>query len=292
MITLLLSITSSTLIFVIFKLFQRFKVDTFQAIVVNYFTASILGFSLYGGQWTDKAWEESGWMWAAALCSLLFISLFLVMGKSSQINGVASTSVAVKMSMAVSLLIMVFGYSEAVSWLKIVGIVLAFIGVFLVSAPGKQRGDEKGATWMLLVLFIGSGMLDFVLNFVQKYMLESLSASLFSAIGFGMAGLIGMSILLVRVAQKKTSIEGKNLLAGILLGIPNYFSIYLLMLSYSTTGWQDSTVLAITNVSIVLVSALIGFLIFREKANLRKIIGLAAAILAIATLYIASTQLF
>ncbi|MDG1658691.1 MAG: EamA/RhaT family transporter, partial [Crocinitomicaceae bacterium] len=43
MIALLLSVLSSSLIFVIFKLFARFKIDTFQAIVVNYFMAFIIG---------------------------------------------------------------------------------------------------------------------------------------------------------------------------------------------------------------------------------------------------------
>ncbi|OFZ19950.1 MAG: hypothetical protein A3D92_20320 [Bacteroidetes bacterium RIFCSPHIGHO2_02_FULL_44_7] len=288
MIPLLLSIVCSTAIFVIFKLFQRYNIDTFQAIVVNYFTAAILGFALYGHEWKAAALVDTGWMLYAAICSLLFISLFLIMGKSSQVNGVASTSVAVKMSMAVSLLFMVYGYSEDLTWLKIAGILLAFVGVFLVSAPSKKNPQVDQATWMLVVLFFGSGMLDFVLNYVQKFELASLSPSLFSAIGFGLAGIIGALILAVKVIRKKTQLAWRNSLAGLLLGIPNYFSIYLLMLSYTTTGWQDSTVLAITNVAVVLASALLGILAFKEKLSPRKIIGLLAAVLAITTLYIAS----
>lgn len=288
MIPLLLSVASSTAIFVIFKLFQRYNIDTFQAIVVNYFTATLLGFILYGHEWQAEAMVDNGWMLYAGICSLLFISLFLVMGKSSQVNGVASTSVAVKMSMAVSLIFMVFGYSEDLTWLKLLGILLAFIGVFLVSAPSKKNPQVGQATWMLILLFFGSGMLDFVLNYVQKFELASLSPSLFSAIGFGLAGIIGTFILAVKVLRKKTQLAWRNGIAGLVLGIPNYFSIYLLMLSYTTTGWQDSTVLAITNVSVVLVSALLGFIAFKEKANARKIIGLLAAVLAISTLYIAS----
>jgi uncharacterized membrane protein len=58
-----------------------------------------------------------------------------------------------------------------------------------------------------------------------------------------------------------------------------------LILSYSTTGWQDSTVLAITNVSVVLLSSMIGFIAFKENASKQKIIGLISAILAIGILY-------
>ncbi len=288
MIPLLLSIASSTLIFVIFKLFQRFNIDTFQAIVVNYFTAAIIGFGLYSDQWHPGALADVRWVPFSLVCSGLFISLFFVMGRSSQLNGVASTSVAVKMSMAVSLLFMVYLYAEKLSALKIGGILLAFIGVFLVSAPSGKKAQRNQAAWMLLVLFLGSGMLDFALNYVQKHQLGVLTPSLFSAISLGYAGVVGAAILGIQIARKKTRIKFKNLLAGVILGIPNYFSIYLLLLSYSSTGWQDSTVLAITNVSVVLASAIIGFIVFRENAGTRKIIGLVAAILAIATLYIAS----
>lgn len=288
MIPLLLSILSSSLIFVIFKLFQRFGIDTFQAIVVNYFTAFIIGFSLYGDTWNPACLEQPSWMYFAGICALLFIGLFLVMGRSSQLNGVASTSIAVKMSMAISLIFMIIGYSESVTWLKILGILFAFIGVYLVSKPSKSEKHGDAKVWMLVVLFFGSGALDFILNYVQNTQLELVKDSLFSAIGFGLAGALGFCILIVRYVQGKATFQIKNILAGILLGIPNYFSIYLLLRSYETTGWDDSTVLAITNVSVVLLSAIIGFTVFRESTTTQKIIGLFAAIIAISVLYLAN----
>lgn len=290
MIALILSILSSSSIFVIFKLFDRFKIDTFQAIIANYFTALTLGLVLYGHTWKPEVLEETSWMPYAVICGVLFISLFLIMGKSSQINGVASTSIAVKMSMAISLLLMIIGYGESIGWMKILGIMLAFVGVFLVSYS-KNESNENSARWMLLVLFFGSGALDFTLNYVQNFALGELTTSLFSAIGFGIAGTIGLTILIVQLARGKVRMEGKSLLAGVILGIPNYFSIYLLLLSYQTTGWSDSTVLAITNVSVVLLAAIIGFTLFRESVSNRKIIGLISAILAITVLYLANLQL-
>jgi hypothetical protein len=60
------------------------------------------------------------------------------------------------------------------------------------------------------------------------------------------------------------------------------------MESYRSTGWNDSTVLAVMNVSIVLMSSIIGFIAFKENVTRKKIIGLTAAISAIVVLYIAS----
>lgn len=285
MIYLILSILSSILIFVIFRYFQIFKIDTFQAIVFNYITAFLCGILLYGHEWNAEALEHTAWMPYSVICSVLFIGLFFVMAMSTQTNGVASTSIAVKMSMVVSLLLMIVGYSESITWLKIVGISLAFIGVLLVSLPSKTTDKKLRATWMLLLLFLGSGILDFTLNYVQNHELDVLTPSLFSAIGLGGAGVIGMLILAVRISSKRSVLKWKNVVAGIVLGVPNYFSIYCLIQSYEKTGWSDSTVLAITNVSVVLGAALLGFIIFKETASRKKIIGLVCAIAAIATLY-------
>ena len=288
MIPLLLSVLSSSLIFVIFKLFKKFGIDTFQAIVVNYFMAAAIGFTLYGHMWNSECLEQNSWMYYAVICALFFIGLFLIMAKSSQLNGVASTSIAVKMSMAISLIFMIIGYGESVTVLKISGILLAFLGVYLVSKPSKSANNQTSAVWMLVVLFLVSGLLDFLLSYIQNTQLDLLPDSLFSAIGFALAGTFGLLILIVRYIQGSAKFEFKNVLAGVILGVPNYFSIYLLLRSYETTGWDDSTVLAITNVSVVLLSAIIGFTAFKETTTTQKIIGLISAILAICVLYIAN----
>ena len=127
-----------------------------------------------------------------------------------------------------------------------------------------------------------------VLNYVQKFEFQHIPASLFSAFGFGLAGAIGLTILIIQILRKTARLKFRNIFAGILLGIPNYFSIYLLILSYKSTGWTDSTVLAIVNVSTVLISAVIGFIAFRENVTAQKIIGLLAAVSAIILLYFAN----
>jgi len=290
MIILLFAILSSSIIFVIFKLFSFYKVDVFQAIVFNYFTAFTCGVLLYGSEWNPAALETGNWLYYVFICAILFISLFILMGISSQRNGVALTSTAVKMSMAMSMLLMIFLYGEEITILKIAGIALAFLGVILVSLSKETNAAEKGAHWMLLVLFIGSGMLDFILNFVQKYELGVLTPSLFSAFGFGIAGCIGLSILIVQIINKKTVFKVRNIFAGVVLGIPNYFSIYLLMQSYSATGWTDSTVLAINNVAVVILSVLVGYFSFKENITLRKLTGLVIAISAIILIYFAGLK--
>jgi drug/metabolite transporter (DMT)-like permease len=286
MIELVLAVLFSTVIFSIFKLFVRFHIDTFQAIVFNYFTAAVCGFGLYSNTWDSNNLIELSWLPFALVSGLLFISLFVILGLSAQRNGVAITSVATKMSMASGILGMIFLYNEPVGFLKVIGIILAFIGVIAVSWTKKDSEKGQSAWWMLLILFFGSGMLDIVLNYAQKYALGTLTPSLFSAFGLATAGFIGFLILIFQLIQGKTKFEYKNILAGILLGIPNYFSIYLLISSYQSTGWKDSTVLSIINLSVVLMSTMIGLLFFQEKINRLKLIGLICSISAIVLLFL------
>ncbi len=291
MIPLICSILASTSIFVIFKIFPKFKIDTFQAIVFNYITAFISGIALYGDTFNPNSFSQGNWIYYCLMASILFISLFLVMGISSQRNGVAQTSIAVKMSMALSVVTILFLFNnsrESLSTSLVLGFILAISGVFLSSYEKKEKNTKSKATWMLSVLFIGSSLLDLLLNHVESTEKQNINPALFSAFGLGFAGLIGLLVLFIRMLKRKTQFAFRNVWAGIILGIPNYFSIYLLMLSYSTTGWSGSAVLAITNVSVVLITSIIGFSAFREKITPLKVIGLIAAIGAILLIYYAN----
>jgi drug/metabolite transporter (DMT)-like permease len=288
MIVLAGTIISSTLIFVIFRLFEKYRIDTFQAIVFNYFTAFVCGIILYSNEFTSKVWVHLDWIPYTLVVSILFISLFFVMGKSAQKNGVAITSVAVKMSLAVSMIGMIVIYNEAITPFKVTGIILALSGVLLVSMEKTKSNPSNNSLQMLLILFIGSGILDLTLNYAQQHVLNHLTPALFSSFGFGIAGLIGTIIVIYQVVFKSISIKFKNIIAGVILGIPNYFSIFLLLKSYEVIDFTNSSILAIVNVSVVVFSAVFGFIIFRELFTTKKAIGLIASLLAILSLYFAS----
>ena len=290
MFSILISVLATTWIFILFKLFPKYGVNTFQAIVINYLAACICGSLLYGNTLTKAAFEHTSWIPFVFLCGILFISLFYLMGLSSQRISVSITSVAVKMSMAISMGLMILLYNESITLLKIVGISLACFGVVFMSIEkkaGNQSSKKSQNVLVLLLIFIGCGALDFILNYVQSFHLEHLSTPLFSAFGLGMAGIFGGIILLINILRKKETFDKKSIVAGILLGIPNYFSIYYLIKSYSSTPWSDSTVLAVLNVTTVITSTLAGLVLFKEKLNLQKSIGLVLSLLAIACFYFA-----
>ncbi|HRB19940.1 MAG TPA: hypothetical protein PKZ14_07645, partial [Chitinophagales bacterium] len=68
---------------------------------------------------------------------------------------------------------------------------------------------------------------------------------------------------------------------GIILGIPNYFSLYFLLKTLDTLTWQSSIIFPINNLGIVGLSAIAGVALFQEKMNTQKIIGFILAISSI-----------
>ena len=288
MIALIGTIICSTLLLVIFRIFERYEIDSFQAIVVNYFTAFICGISIYAADIQPAILTNLTWIPFIGVSAILFISLFIIMAISAQKNGIASTSVAVKMSMALSMLGMILIYKEAISFLKISGVVLALLGVFLLA--GANKGTNKNsASFMLVILFFGSGLLDLHLNYAQKVALSNLSPPLFTAFGFGLAGCIGLVVYIIQgIRSSYKPVRAKTIIAGVTLGIPNFYSIYFILTSYRTLNWQDSSVLAVANVSIVILSVFVGLLVFKEQVNKIKIAGILSALLAITLLYLSS----
>ncbi|MFZ9612637.1 MAG: EamA family transporter [Crocinitomicaceae bacterium] len=283
---LFFAILFSGFIFVLFKLFPKFNIDTFQAIVVNYFVAFICGLLFFPFQLNALLEVDASWFGFTLSAATLFIGLFLIMGMSAQRNGLSSTSVAVKMSMALSVLGMVIFYAEAVNAWKISGITLAIFGVIGMTLQANEQKNERSSGWMLLVLFLSSGMLDFLLNYIQHHVLTENETAFFTAYAFGLAGIIGVFIALILIAKRKLTLAFRHIIAGVLLGIPNYFSIYFLMKAYDTLEWSNSSILAVINVCIVVIASLVGLLFFKEKWNRMKIIGFISSLISILFLYL------
>lgn len=280
---LLLSILSSSVLFVLFRLFPKYHVDTAQAIIVNYFTAFICGCLVNSELPSIEQFTGSGLIPYAILAGFLFISLFIGMGYSSQKNGMGTTSVAVKMSMALTTIFFIVAYNEPVTVLKIIGFLMAFAGIFLITYE-RSNPEKKSALLLLLLLFVGSPVLDILLNYTQKVLLKDYPLALFTAFGFLAAGLMGIIWITTEYLRKKRFFSWRNIVGGIVLGIPNYFSIYYLTLSYKTTGWDDTVTIAIIGIGIVSLTAITGMVFFRESTRWNKLAGLIAAIVAIVLL--------
>ena len=286
MIFLLLSILFSTGLFVIFKYFGIYKVDVLKAIFVNYIVAFSMGFLLAERQIPISEIYLEPWFPGSLVLGALFISIFFVMAMTAQKNGVSVTSIAGKMSVVVPVLFGIVLYNESVTFLKILGIIIALIAVYLSSVK-EEKSQSKGTLLFPILLFIGSGTIDTLLKYVQVNHVADEDVSIFSGSLFGIAAIFGFIILIIKTIKKRESFGLKNIVAGIILGVPNYYSIVFLIKALQNKEFESSTLFTINNVAIVIVSTLVGLLLFKEKFSLKNRIGVALAILGIILVTIA-----
>ena len=277
MIYLLLSILSSTAIFVIFKLLKKFNINILQAISINYVTACIFGVILYKGKINPSDIIQTNWFFAALGLGFLFIAIFNVMALTAQKNGLSVASVASKMSLIVPVIFGIFVYEESIGIQKILGIFIALIAVYLTSLKKKDKAVLTQSIYLPIILFLGSGIIDTSIN----YFAPDDKIPLFSATIFFIAAIIGFSILLFKNIKSRHSLKIKSIPFGIALGIVNYCSIHFLLLALRVESTESSTIFTVNNVAILALSTLIGLLIYKEQISGKNWVGISLALISI-----------
>jgi drug/metabolite transporter (DMT)-like permease len=218
---------------------------------------------------------------------LVFILLFNIIAFTAHRIGVAVASVSNKLSLVIPVLLAIYLYDERLTTLKIAGIVLALLAVLFTCWPHK---DISGSSihsahgWLLmvpLILFLGSGMLDTMIKYVEHHYLDGINNDNYFITAFAMAGIMGSILLLVQVVAGKQTIDFRAIPAGILIGIPNYFSLWTLVKVLSANPGNSSTIFPIVNIGIVLFSTMAALVLFREKLSKLNWIGVGLAVVAI-----------
>jgi drug/metabolite transporter (DMT)-like permease len=277
LIYLVLSIIISSLLFVVFKLFDVFKINTLQAIVVNYIVALTFGVLTSKTAVIITEIPQQKWFLGALCLGFLFIAIFNVMGLTAQKNGLSVASVAGKMSVVIPILFGIFVYNESFGIIKIIGILLALVAVYLSSAKSDTNPLKFKNLLYPLLLFLGSGVIDTVFKYVETTAVSSGDEPLFLASIFGCAFILGSFVLIIQMINGKFRFQLKNIYGGILLGIPNYYAMEFLLKAFKT-DMESSTLFTINNVGVVLLTTIFAVLFFKEKLIVKNWVGIIVAI--------------
>ena len=287
MIYLVLSIIASTLIFIIFKLFDKYGVNTLQAIVINYVVACASGLLNYNAPIKIDEIIGSGWFYGAFTLGFLFIFVFSVMALTAQRNGLSVASVAAKMSVIIPIIFGVYVYNESVGIQKVLGIILALVAVYLSSVKSKTKVKFKKNILFPLLLFLGAGTIDTSIKYLETTYVAEDGIPIFSATIFCFAAIIGAGLLLIKYFKGTLHFDHKSIYGGTILGVVNYFSILFLLKALNFENTESSTIFTINNVSVVMLSTLLGLLFFKEHISKKNWIGIALAIVSIALVTLA-----
>ncbi len=284
MIYLGLSILLSSLLYVIFKLFDVYKINTLQAIVVNYLVAFITGIISSNGTYDITSVLKSDWLFLAMFMGILFITIFNVMALTAQRNGLSVASVASKMSLVIPVIAGFTIFNEEWNILKAIGIKIALAAVYFTTVNKKSQSNIDWTPKKLLLplaLFVGSGIIDTVLKILQNNHMSNSNEDVISATIFSFAFIAGSAAVIYRLINKNEKLEWKSLIGGIVLGIPNFFSIVVILKALNSPGLESTFVYPINHVGTVVLSTMFGLFLFKEKLKSRNVLGIILAIIAI-----------
>lgn len=282
MIWLLISILTNTLLLLVLKGFEKYGVNTLHGIVINYLVAASTGLCL-GGIPSLETFEvqTSGVLWIPILLGFLFISIFFTLAKTAQVVGISVATVANKMSVVIPVIVALYLYDENLNWMKATGIAAALLAVWMSSKKSAGVTFDPKYLFFPLIIFIGSGIIDALINHLQKTIPSQEIIPFLFSMAFSCAFVIGVFIIGYRVIRFSERITMKSMLGGIVLGIPNYFSIFAVAKALDAGIMDSSTFYPVNNMGIVVCSAVAALIIFREKLSTINWLGILLSVGAI-----------
>lgn len=282
MLYLLLAITASTLILICFKLFEKFGVDDFSAITVNYIVGSLFGFNFINREPNLSEITGSAWFPMALLTGVLLIIGFITFSLSARKAGVALTAISSRMSVVMPVLLGMLFLGDEAGILKIAGILLALVALYLTLKKDNKEKFSWKLIWIPLAVFLFMGLNDSIVKLTQHFFLTGTGSGdyvSYAATAFMVAFFIGLILSFYRIYKGIRIFQLKNLAGGLVLGILNWFSIYYLLKGFEIM--QVSVFVPLVNISVVTLSSIAGYLIFKENLSLVNRTGIFLALIAI-----------
>ncbi len=273
---LILAAFSSAALTLVLKLFRDPEANRFGILLGNYLTCALIAFL----QMPEKSGlfaVSSSTLIMSLIGGFLFVAGLVMIQTSVGRNGATLTAAFSKLGLIVPLLISFLFFQEVPSLLNLAGVGLAAAAILLITFGAKEAGGvpaaggERASLAILLLTLLANGCAESMAKIFSRLGDQREDTRYFFFL-FLTAALL--TFLLAAGEQSKSGrrLRIRELAAGILAGIPNYFCSYFLLKALldlpATLAYPAFSV-----GSILLVTAA-GALFFREKLSRRQLAGL------------------
>lgn len=277
MIYLLCSILGSAMISIVMRLSQGRVRAGMGMLAANYLTCMVCAWCFIGSVNPVPMVSGIGLTLTLGIFNgvIYLVSLMLTQYNVRR-NGVVLQSVFSKIGdLLVPLVVSIAVFGERPGVLQILGAVLAVAAIIAMNYD--RQGNTGTAMMPLLALFLADGIVGAMSKIYGEVGAQNL-ASHFLLYTFGAAFVLSV-VLMLRRGERPGLTE---LLFGMAVGIPNYFSSRFLLWALNTIDAVIAYPLRSVG-SIVVVTAA-GLLLFRERLRRRQWIAIAVIVVCVALL--------
>lgn len=277
MMYLILAIACSTLISVLMHVSEKYSKNSMSMLAMNYGMCCVMA-SIFAGatQLFPASSELPKALGFGAVNGVLYLGGFVLLQWNTSKNGIVLPATFMKLGVLVPTILSIVAFGETPRAVQILGI-LAAIGAILLINGGKT--EKAGNVGGLILLLLVGGSADAMSKIYEELGPVALKNQ-FLLYTFAMALILCVVLCVIR----KQSVGAADILFGLALGVPNYFSARFLLLSLQNIP----AVVAYPSFSVgtIILTALIGTLFLKETLNKRKIAALGVILVALALLNI------
>ena len=278
MLYLLLSICCSVIVSVLLKLAKRYHIDVLQAITWNYSAAILLTWVIFRPRLISL---HDVPVYNYLSLGILLPLIFVIMAVSVRLAGIVRTDIAQRLSLFIPLIAAFLLFGEALSTLKVIGLIIGFAAIICAVPWQKGRFDKQiSGSWIyLLLVFAGIGIIDVLFKQLALFIAVPYTTSLF--IVYILAFVFSFIGLIVNIARKKTRFSWPHILIGWILGIANFGNILFYLKAHQVLANQPSTVFSAMNIGVIVLGTFVGLFIFKEKLSTLNKVGIFLPLVAI-----------
>lgn len=279
MIFLLLAIFSSAMLSIIMRLSDRRVTDNIAMLSVNYLMCVLVAAAYAGfGNLLPASEGLPATVLMGCINGGLYLGSFALLQFNIRRNGVVLSSTFMKLGLLVSIIVSVVFFREMPTALQLTGFALAVAAIILINFK-RESGNSGGFKAGLFLLLLGGGLGDSMAKIFEELGNPALESQ-FLVYTFA-AALILCTALMIAKKQRPGKWE---IIYGLLIGVPNYFSAKFLLAALETV--PAVIVYPVCSVATILVVTVTGVLVFRERLETRQWAGMGLILIALALLNI------
>jgi drug/metabolite transporter (DMT)-like permease len=269
---------SSTALFLNFRWFETWNVKTLPVLCLNYLICSIVAYVAHCAASGDLFPNACALWWASPLIlGSLFLANFFLTSRSVEKNGVQASSVATKTSLLIPVFVSLAlnDFKDFDLW-GLAGLVLGFLSILAIGFGKGTVGEQPwGKSKMLLIaIFFGTGFTDILSQISTRNWVPESDRHLFIILVFASAFLGSFGWILRQERSFRSLLSRKSILAGTLLGIPNYLSYWFILKALDAFEGRGDIVFPAGNLLVILFSSFFSILLFKEKPGPGTWLGL------------------